>query len=41
MWAAQGMPDLEIAMYDKPIQIVLILLLIFLFIKEDDLVSRN
>lgn len=41
MWAAQGMPDMEIAMIDKPVQVILILLLIYLFFKEDDLAQRH
>lgn len=40
IWAAQGMPDMEIAIIDKPIQVLLILLLVFLFVREDDLVGR-
>lgn len=39
IWAAQGMPDMEIAMFDKPIQVLLILVLVYLFVKEDDLTA--
>lgn len=41
MWAAQGMPDMGIAMYDKPIQVLLILVLLFLFVREDELAGGS
>lgn len=41
LWAAQGMPDMEIAMIDKPIQALLIVILVYLFFREDDLVARR
>lgn len=41
MWAAQGMPNMEIALIDKPVQVVLILLLVYLLLNEDDLVARS
>lgn len=37
IWYLQGMPDMDIAMFDKPIQVLLILLLIYLFMNEDEL----
>lgn len=37
MWAAQGMPNMDIALIDKPVQAVLILLLVYLFLNEDEL----
>lgn len=37
IWAAQGMPNMEIALVDKPVQAVLILLLVYLFLNEDEL----
>lgn len=40
IWAAQGMPDMDIAIFDKPIQLVLILVLGYLFVKEDELSSK-
>lgn len=39
IWAAQGMPDMEIAVIDKPVQVLLILLLVYLFLKEDELTA--
>jgi|AntRauTorcE11898_2_1112593.scaffolds.fasta_scaffold63400_1 hypothetical protein len=40
IWAAQGMPDMGVAIFDKPIQLVLILVLGYLFVKEDELSSK-
>jgi len=39
IWAAQGMPDMSIAMIDKPVQALLILLLAYLFVNEDELTA--
>lgn len=39
IWAAQGMPDLEIALVDKPVQLLLILLLVYLFLNETELAN--
>lgn len=41
LWAAMGMADIEIAMIDKPVQGGLILVVVYLFVKEDDLVARR
>ncbi|MFC6976914.1 hypothetical protein ACFQL1_22900 [Halomicroarcula sp. GCM10025709] len=40
LWAAQGMPDMSIALVDKPVQVLLILLLVYLFLNEDALVRQ-
>jgi hypothetical protein len=40
IWAAQGMPDMSIALVDKPVQVLLILLLVYLFLNEDALVRQ-
>lgn len=40
IWAAQGMPDMDIAIVDKPVQVALILLLVYLFVKEDELTAE-
>lgn len=39
LWAAQGMPDIEIAIVDKPVQVLLILLLAYLFVNESALTA--
>lgn len=41
IWAAQGMPDMQIAIIDKPVQVVLIVFLVYLFFREDDLVGAE
>ena len=41
IWAAQGMPDMDIAIFDKPIQLMLILVLAYLFMNEDKLTSET
>ena len=41
MWAAQGMPSMDVAIIDKPVQVVLILVLVYLFLNEDELVARS
>lgn len=41
MWAAQGMPNMSIAIVDKPVQVVLILLLVYLLLNEDELAARG
>lgn len=41
LWVAQGMPDMAVAIVDKSIQAALIVLLVFLFFREDDLVSAS
>ena len=33
MWYAQGMPDMEIAMIDKPVQALLVLVLAYLLVR--------
>ena len=40
VWAAQGMPDIEIAIVDKPVQLVLILVLVYLLLNEDELTTE-
>lgn len=40
IWAAQGLPDMEVAIIDKPVQAVLILVLVYLFLKEDELTGE-
>lgn len=41
VWAMMGMPDMSIAVIDKPIQIALIALLVYLFFNEKRLVQRR
>lgn len=41
LWYAQGMPDMDIAIYDKPIQALLIVLLVYLFLREDELTAES
>lgn len=38
-WYMQGMPDMAIAAIDKPIQVLLVLLLGYLFLNEDQLTA--
>ena len=41
IWALMGMPDMSIAIVDKPIQVALIVLLAYLFFTEKRLVGRT
>lgn len=41
MWTAQGMPSMDVAIVDKSIQVLLILLLAYLFLNEDEPVARG
>lgn len=41
IWATMGMPDMSIAVIDKPIQVALILLLAYLFVRERQLVDNK
>ena len=41
IWAMMGMPDMSIAIVDKPIQVVLIVLLAYLFFNEKRLVQAR
>lgn len=40
LWVAQGMPDMSIAVIDKPVQVVLLLLLGYLFFEGSELRTR-
>lgn len=40
LWYAQGMPDMSIALIDKPVQLLVIVLLAYLFTVESDLQER-
>lgn len=40
LWVAQGMPDMSIAIIDKPVQVVLLVLLGYLFITESEFGAR-
>lgn len=40
LWVAQGMPSMDIALIDKPVQLLLIVLLGYLFLTEDDLAGE-
>ena len=41
LWVAQGMPNMSIALIDKPVQVVLIVLLGYLLANEGDLASKT
>ena len=41
IWAVMGMPDMSIAVVDKPVQVALIVLLAYLFVNEKRLVEAN
>jgi|AntRauTorcE11898_2_1112593.scaffolds.fasta_scaffold04386_2 hypothetical protein len=41
LWYAQGMPDMAIAQFDKPLQVVLVVLLAYLFVNEDELTGSE
>ena len=41
IWYLMGMPDMSIAIIDKPVQLVLIALLAYLFVNEDRLVEAK
>lgn len=41
IWALIGMPDMNIAIIDKPIQVALIVLLAYLFVNEKKLVAAH
>lgn len=41
LWYVQGMPDMSIAVIDKPVQILLIVLLAYLFTVENDVQRRK
>lgn len=40
LWIVLGMPDMSVAMVDKPVQVVLILLLGYLFLNEGELTAN-
>lgn len=41
IWAMMGMPDMSIAVVDKPVQVALIVLLVYLFFNEKRLVQSR
>lgn len=40
LWFVQGMPDMSIAIVDKPVQVLLILVLVYLFTIEENVQQR-
>lgn len=41
IWAMMGMPDMSIAVVDKPVQVALIVLLAYLFVNEKRLINAK